>query len=171
MHLVQGSVLVGKGRLQPGRLLLEEGFGRPQALHVRLAPQQAALQIGALGLQILVNRWICRRTYINIYSTKNRSGQLGIYDKECDHLAVSALGVQLCHHRIDLSALPVEATLTWNRVTLPLGRVTLRLCGSPGAETGAQLLLQLGDLPLVAALEHSHTRKLKMDILAGRWTT
>lgn len=50
VHLVQGAGLVRQGRLQPGRLLLEKGLGRPQAIHLGIAPQHAALQLGALYL-------------------------------------------------------------------------------------------------------------------------
>ena len=74
------------------------------------------------------------------------------------HLALFALGVQLCSHRLHLGAVEfaVAVARTW-------ARVSAALClggGSCGKEAGAQLLLQLRHLPLVAALHAQNRAKI-----------
>lgn len=73
------------------------------------------------------------------------------------HLALFALGVQLCSHRLHLGAVEVAVAVA---VARTWARVSAALClggGSCGKEAGAQLLLQLRHLPLVAAL-HAQNR-------------
>ena len=80
------------------------------------------------------------------------------------HLALSALGVQLCSHRLHLGAVEVAVAVAVARIGARIcpcwARVSAALClggGSCGKEAGAQLLLQLRHLPLMAAL-HTQNR-------------